>query len=102
MVKKQELDANPTYGVSRHYLGQTGQAYFAQQRAVGEQSALWHLHLWEPYITVQDDILDFGCGGGALLSYLPGRIKAGVEINPAARNSDYGYSGPQRLFSDLI
>lgn len=75
----------PVYGASVHYEGQKGETYFSAQAVTGELGAKWNLKFWEDYIHLQDSVLDFGCGGGYLLSLLPGKIKIGVEINPAAR-----------------
>lgn len=40
---------------------------------------------WFSHIHPEDSVLDFGCGGGYLLSLLSASYKLGVEINPAAR-----------------
>lgn len=47
--------------------------------------ALYNKHLWQEYISTDDDILDFGCSGGFLLRVLEAKRKIGVEINPYAR-----------------
>jgi SAM-dependent methyltransferase len=46
---------------------------------------LYNMHLWQPYISADDDVLDFGCSGGFLLNALNAKKKIGVEINPHAR-----------------
>jgi len=73
------------YGRSNHYLGEKGQEYFAVQNRGG--AALGQLNLWKfaPWIRPSDSVLDFGCGGGWLLSCLNAVGKCGVELNPAAR-----------------
>lgn len=78
---------NPGYGVISHYLGDRGRKYFAWQGEDGLTQALYNKHLWQPYISVTDDVLDFGCGGGFLLKILDAKRKAGVEVNPHARES---------------
>jgi SAM-dependent methyltransferase len=75
----------PTYGASAHYQKSLGEVYFLAQAEIGQLGAHWNLYVWKKYISPEDSILDFGCGGGYLLSVLPGRSKVGVEINPAAR-----------------
>lgn len=75
----------PGYGASAHYQGQEGETYFSAQAQSGRLGAKWNLSIWNGNFDSNDDILDFGCGGGDLLSVLPGRNKIGVEINPAAR-----------------
>lgn len=74
----------PIYGVIDHYLGEQGQEYFAWQEKTGQALAQYNRHLWQPHIAAHDDILDFGCGGGFLLTTLEGKRKTGVEINPHA------------------
>lgn len=73
------------YGASAHYRGAEGEAYFAAQARTGKLGARWNLNLWKEHIHPDDDVLDFGCGGGYLLSVLPGKTKIGIEVNPAAR-----------------
>lgn len=83
--KTKTQTANPEYGVSAHYLDQSGVKYFRDQKKVGELSAKWNLHFWLSKINKNDSVLDFGCGGGYLLAAIPARRKVGVEINPAAK-----------------
>lgn len=61
------------------------EAYFAYQRGMGGFGGWAELSKFEPYLTDTDAVLDFGCGGGFLLQNLKNRIKAGLEINPMAR-----------------
>ncbi|MGD0338460.1 MAG: methyltransferase domain-containing protein [Bacteroidota bacterium] len=76
-----------SYGVINHYLGDKGRDYFAWQGEDGITQALFNKHLWQPFISHDDDILDFGCGGGFLLKVLDGRKKVGIEVNPYACES---------------
>ncbi len=69
----------------RYYQGQRGDSYFSRQNPSGLAAARYNLWLFEPYISADDTILDFGCGGGHLLSALHARSKTGVELNPVAR-----------------
>ncbi|HET6674394.1 MAG TPA: class I SAM-dependent methyltransferase [Nitrospiraceae bacterium] len=78
---------SPGYGVISHYLGDKGRTYFAWQGEDGVTQALYNKHLWQPYISATDDLLDFGCGGGFLLKVLEAKRKAGVEVNPHAREN---------------
>lgn len=74
----------PSYGVIDHYLGEQGREYFAWQGQSGLALARYNKHIWQPYISIRDDVLDFGCGGGFLLSVLDAKRKVGVEVNPHA------------------
>lgn len=59
--------------------------YFAWQRNVGEFGGLAEAWKFKPYIKPGDRVVDFGCGGGYLLSNFVCAEKIGVEINAAAR-----------------
>lgn len=63
-----------------------GEKYFEWQKAVGEFGGRANLFKFEKYIKENDNVLDFGCGGGYLLNNIKtcGK-KIGVEINPIAR-----------------
>lgn len=80
-------EEQPTYGVSDHYLGQQGVEYFSRQKRLSENAARWNEYVWRRHVSAGDSLLDFGCGGGALLDLLPGSTKVGVEINPVARQA---------------
>lgn len=75
----------PSYGVVAKYLGGEGQRYFDAQDYSGILAAKYNRFIFQPYLTEQDDVLDFGCGGGHLLNSFNVRTKVGVEINPVAR-----------------
>lgn len=70
---------------SSFYLGEQGQNYFAYQNKDADAAARIELFKFRPYISAQDSVLDFGCGGGWILRALQPVRAAGVEINPAAR-----------------
>jgi SAM-dependent methyltransferase len=74
----------PAYGAIDHYLGDKGREYFGWQGAAGIEQERYNRFIWEPHIQSTDDVLDFGCGGGYLLSGLTARRKVGVEVNPHA------------------
>lgn len=59
--------------------------YFDYQREQGQFAAKVMQQFFEPYIGLNDNLLDFGCGGGFLLNELKAKNKLGIEINAAAR-----------------
>lgn len=86
MTGKTESDNKiPSYGAASKYLGEEGELYFRQQNAGGSLASKYNEFIFRPYISKEDDVLDFGCGGGHLLNVLNPRKKVGIEINPAAR-----------------
>jgi SAM-dependent methyltransferase len=88
MKEKQVADAKvaaPAYGAAQKYLGDEGELYFERQCSAGILAAEYNKFIFAPHVTEQDDVLEFGCGGGYLLYALSARSKVGVDINPAAR-----------------
>lgn len=81
----------PNYGVIDRYTGEKGREYFERQEASGNTQGSHNKHLWQPHILTEDEVLDFGCGGGFLLKVLDARKKIGVEINPHARACAKGF-----------
>lgn len=67
--------------ISKHY----DDKYFSWQKDMGEFGGWANKPKFEKYITLDSDVLDFGCGGGFLLKNLKCRRKIGVEVNPAAQ-----------------
>jgi len=65
---------------SKHY----NEEYFDWQCSVGEFGGWANQTKFLEYIGSNSDVLDFGCGGGFLLSRLRCRKKVGVEVNPSA------------------
>jgi SAM-dependent methyltransferase len=61
-----------------------GHKYFSWQQPAGMKGAIYNLKFFAPYISEDQDVLEFGCGGGYLLAALRCRGRIGVEINPAA------------------
>jgi SAM-dependent methyltransferase len=61
------------------------QKYFSWQQSAGRKGAVYNLKFFAPFIPEDQDVLDFGCGGGYLLAALHCRERVGVEINPVAR-----------------
>jgi SAM-dependent methyltransferase len=60
-------------------------SYFSWQSPGGLLSARLDCWKFEPFLTGNDVVLDFGCGGGYMLAALDCGARYGVEINPAAR-----------------
>lgn len=67
------------------YTGERGREYFAWQQQGGRNTGAFNGHLWRPVVAGSKAILDFGCGGGYLLESFAAERRAGVEVNPAAR-----------------
>jgi len=61
--------------------------YFEWQKSMGLLGARLNKFMFEKHVTPNDRLLDFGCGGGFLLSELNAGEKIGVEINPAGREN---------------
>jgi SAM-dependent methyltransferase len=66
--------------VSTHYDGE----YFKWQASIGEFGGWANQTKFRDYISSDDRVLDFGCGGGFLLRNLKCGKRVGVEVNPAA------------------
>ena len=62
-------DTVPPYGVVDRYLGEQGREYFQPQHEIGLRAGMWNKFIFEPYIGAEDDVLDFGCGGGVPAPY---------------------------------
>src|SRR5690349_16289001 len=86
-------------GPAEHYRDARGRAYFARQAAAGARAAYMNRFIWAPHVRAEDDLVEFGCGGGDLLNSLPARRKVGIEINPAAaeRARAFGLEVHERL-----
>ena len=59
--------------------------FFNSQKRNGEIGGKANLFKFESYIRPDDNVLDFGCGGGFLLNNITCKSKVGVELNPHAR-----------------
>lgn len=66
--------------VSEHY----DDDYFDWQAEAGEFGGWANQTKFVDYISKDDVVLDFGCGGGYLLKNLDCKKRYGVEINPSA------------------
>lgn len=71
--------------VGQHYGGERGAEYLDYQRKYGELGAELNLFKFESYVSRGDDVVDFGCGIGALLERLPAASRTGVEVSESAR-----------------
>lgn len=59
--------------------------YFRWQKGMGEFGGHAELFKFREFVNTEDTVLDFGCGGGYLLNNVKCTRKAGIEINPTAR-----------------
>jgi len=73
------------YGTSKHYEGKKAKSYFAYQNQNAAIGALLNKEKFINYIKLTDKVLDFGCGGGWLLSSISCSKKVGVEVNLEAQ-----------------
>ncbi len=58
--------------------------YFEYQRSAGILGGKINSLFLKDYISPTDRVVDFGCGGGFLLSNLDCKERVGIEINPTA------------------
>ena len=68
------VSANPHYD----------RAYFSVQRDAGEYSGVIDLFKFASEVRPTDRVVDFGCGGGYMLSNLKAGKKIGIEVNDSA------------------
>jgi SAM-dependent methyltransferase len=73
--------------VGSHYQGELGEAYYGWQQHGADLGAQIDRFKFEPHVRPADTVVDFGCGGGAMLASLPAGRRIGVEPNPAARKA---------------
>lgn len=66
--------------VSNHY----NSKYFNWQSSLGEFGGWANTTKFDQYVSKENKVLDFGCGGGYLLRNLNCHKKVGVEVNPCA------------------
>jgi SAM-dependent methyltransferase len=59
--------------------------YWEFQKEIGTIGGLLNKFKFEPTVKPEHTLLDFGCGGGFLLSNLQAAKRIGVELNPHAR-----------------
>jgi SAM-dependent methyltransferase len=77
--------AEPSYGVSDHYLGERGSRY-AQQKTMhtGLRPSLL-AERFQPFIRHTDTVVDFGCAGGEIIAALRCDRRIGIDANPTSR-----------------
>ena len=63
------------------------QKYFKWQSPIGEFGGWANLAKFSEFVKKEDTVVDFGSGGGFLLSHIQCHKKMGIEINEAARAS---------------
>jgi 2-polyprenyl-3-methyl-5-hydroxy-6-metoxy-1,4-benzoquinol methylase len=76
--------------VSDHYRGERGRQYVSGRQ---DEVTLDHLghrlqaHLYEPFLSSGDDLLDFGCANGSLARALAPHVRtvSGLEVNEHSR-----------------
>jgi len=59
--------------------------YFDYYKPIGEFGGWANLTKFSEFISLDDNVMDFGCGGGYLLAKLNCKGKIGIEINDIAR-----------------
>jgi SAM-dependent methyltransferase len=62
-----------------------GKNYFNWQSSYGDFGSLVDQEKFADYLDKNTKVLEFGCGGGYLLSKLNAKERIGIEINPSAR-----------------
>jgi SAM-dependent methyltransferase len=83
----QEMDIFASRVSSAHYFNAAGDQYFEWQDRFGARSGQINARKFNDFILDSDVVLDFGCGGGFLLTSLAGKKKIGIEVNPTAVRS---------------
>ena len=74
----QKLDA------TQHYQGKAGEKYYAEcQKNRSDKIDQHKADFLSQYIKPSDEVLDFGCGRGGILSKISCAKRYGLEINPA-------------------
>ena len=92
-----------TEKASKHY----DAAYFEYQARLGDFNTWASLGKFNSYISADDTVLDFGCGGGFVLKSIQCKKKVGVEVNPAAletarRNAVEVYTDADQVADDSV
>ena len=73
--------------VGRHYTGELGERYGGWQQEGAEVGARIDAFKWAGHVSPGDTVVDFGCGGGAVLAGLTAARRIGIEVNPPAREA---------------
>lgn len=64
-----------------------GKDYFKWQAEYGDFGSIVDQEKFIKHLGAKKRLIEFGCGGGYLLSTLPAKEKIGIEINPIARKT---------------
>lgn len=59
--------------------------YFEWQRQIGNLGGKLDKFKFEPYVSADDTVVDFGCGGGFILKNLSCKRRIGIDVNQTAR-----------------
>lgn len=62
------------------------ETYFKYQSPMGKIGGIVNVSKFDGYISHTDVVLDFGCGGGYILSRIDCARRLGVEVNPVAQH----------------
>ena len=65
---------------SKHY----NEKYFEWQNDIGKFGGWANQTKFSDFLKPNSTIIDFGCGGGHLLSAIEANRKIGIEVNPTA------------------
>ncbi len=68
-----------------HYRGPAGERYYSYQSQFAAITAQLSARKFVKHIRPSDVVLDFGCGGGFVLSAITCNRRFGIEVNPVAR-----------------
>jgi SAM-dependent methyltransferase len=74
----------PDPSVSPHYVGERGARYAQWQVGLASAMGVVSSRKFSPFVTAEDTVLDFGCGGGYILLALQCARRLGIEPNEAA------------------
>lgn len=92
-IKKQLLDKHIFNFISQNQIDFGGgvehydKAYFEWQKEMGKFGGRIKTHLFQPYISEEDVLVEFGAGGGYLINNLMAKEKIAIEINTEARKN---------------
>ena len=64
------------------------ETYFLWQKKMGVFGGKAEVFKFESSVNLNDMVLDFGCGGGYILSNLKCKKRKGIELNDTARQQD--------------
>lgn len=63
------------------------ESYFAWQKVIGEFGAWANIDKFQPHISENDVVMDFGCGGGYLLKAITCQKRYGIEVSEQAQST---------------